>query len=527
LPKIHLLETLNRKQIRFLSFIEGMLVMTFELCGAKMSGPVFGNSISIWCITLAVTMFSLSAGYYSGGLLLKKGNVSPKLLINLFWAVCVWLVILPSAGTLVYYRCLELSYTTGALISQMILLTPPLFLLGVISPLLVEQYRVALKAVIGKSSGSVWSVSTLGGIAAAVLIGFILLPYAGIRYSCLTMALFPVFFLYIYNKEKKSEKGNYGLIALLAIGILVNISSVKKADKTGRYKQIFKSDGLLGQLSVVEDRKYSGRKLYVNGISQSFMNLPTGRSLWKYIHRIAMYSSVKPAGSKVLLAGMGAGNMVEELLKLGFEVDVVDIDSRMQEVAAKYFNLKEKQIHCSTDDARHYIKVTQEKYDIIIYDLSSGESQPSNLYTTEGFNDTKQILKDSGMLFVHSPGMLKNNKKGLESIGRTLLSVDFKVNMLNTSKDINQTGEFVFYATFNGPDLRGQDYSRQDAFGKPYNFPQNKDVYANVVDFNNGIIMTDDRPLLEYLQQKNIKDLREESNRDTKEMIRNKEKQIF
>lgn len=507
--------------------MEGAMAMAMELCSAKMIAPAFGNSIYVWSITLAITMFSLACGYFLGGKLLKNGPASITLLIRLFWITAVWALFIPLIAPQLIYACLDMSYTSGAFISLFTLLFPFLLLTGAISPIMTELMHITFKSQkIGKSAGNAWSLSTIGGIIAALVFGFVLLPNFGIKTSCLWIAFLPGIVVLLYHTRLKENKKTGIITIVLLAGVIFNFN-VKKQSSNSRYKEIYKSDGLLGQLSIIDDKKFNARKLLINGVSQSFMNIPTGRSQWKYVHRLAMYSSIKPKGSRVLIAGMGAGNLANELSLLDFTVDVVDIDARMEFVAKKYFGLRNGNIHSFVDDARHYIKTTKEKYDIIIYDLSSGENQPSNLYTLEGFEDTKKILNPDGMLFVHSPGMLKNNSSGLQAIGNTLLHAGYQVKMLNTSPDPNSTGEFIFYSTTSDLDLQNQDYSRQDSFSFPYKFPQKNDVYYNIVDLKNGVLMTDDKPILEYLQQENIKELRKGSNRETKEMIDKKEKNIF
>jgi predicted membrane-bound spermidine synthase len=521
------LNNFSLKFLYFFAFVEGSVIMAIELSGAKMIGPAFGNSLYVWSITLATTMFSLAAGYFFGGFLLKKGKEPSKTLINLFLTLSVWMLLLPFIGRQVLYSSLAMNYLSGAFVSLFLILFPLLLIIGAASPILVQLAYLSLHSEkIGKVAGKIWSVSTFGGIIGAFIIGFILLPRFGIKITCVFIAFFSVIPVLFYHYKLRENKKMGIISVILLVGMILNLNT-KPQQLNSRYKEIYKSDGLLGQLTIIDDKKYNGRKLLMNGISQSFMNIPTGRSQWKYVHRLAMYSSVKPEKSNVLLAGMGAGNLVNELVLLNFNVDVVDIDPRMEFVAKKYFGLKDDKIKSYVDDARHYIKTTAKKYDIIIYDLSSGENQPSNLYTLEGFTETKNILKPDGMLFLHSPGMLIHNSEGLKAIGNTLTHAGFNVKMLNTSADPKTTGEFIFYSTTSDFDLEKQNYSRQDPFSFPYQFPQKANVYLNSVDFKEGVIMTDDKPLLEYLQQENIKELRLGSNKETKEMIHNRDKTVF
>ena len=58
---------LSRSYLLCLVFIEGVAVMAAELIGAKLIGPLYGNSLYIWAAVLGITLFSLTLGYYIGG----------------------------------------------------------------------------------------------------------------------------------------------------------------------------------------------------------------------------------------------------------------------------------------------------------------------------------------------------------------------------------------------------------------------------------------------------------------------------
>ena len=45
----------------------GAAVLIVEILGAKMLAPYFGTSHFVWTAQIAVTLISLSAGYYAGG----------------------------------------------------------------------------------------------------------------------------------------------------------------------------------------------------------------------------------------------------------------------------------------------------------------------------------------------------------------------------------------------------------------------------------------------------------------------------
>jgi hypothetical protein len=53
-------------------FVTGAMVMTIEILGTRVIGPVFGVGLFVWSALLAVTLAALAAGYYAGGVLADR-----------------------------------------------------------------------------------------------------------------------------------------------------------------------------------------------------------------------------------------------------------------------------------------------------------------------------------------------------------------------------------------------------------------------------------------------------------------------
>jgi spermidine synthase len=72
------------------------------------------------------------------------------------------------------------------------------------------------------------------------------------------------------------------------------------------------------------------------------------------------------------------------------------------------------------NDARYFIKTTTKKYDLIILDMSAGETMPSNVYTKEAFIEMKKLLHPEGIIVLHF--VSNASEEGLvsvSSIGKT------------------------------------------------------------------------------------------------------------
>jgi len=181
-------------------------------------------------------------------------------------------------------------------------------------------------------------------------------------------------------------------------------------------KVLYQSEGVLGQITVydyISADNHDMRILLINGVPQTFVikkQIPI--SHWPYVHRLATLASTKPAGSKALLVGMAGGTIAMELDGMGFQTDIVEIDSRMPEIAEQYFGLDPKRMNIIIDDGRHFFNTTKNKYDIIIIDVVNGEVQPNHMFTKEAIENIKRICTKDGLVLLNYQGYIEG-KKGL------------------------------------------------------------------------------------------------------------------
>lgn len=168
-----------KNQLFFLAFIEGGAVMCVELCSAKILSPFFGTSVYIWAAVLGITLTALMVGYYLGGYLSAKiKNVN-----LIFWMMTIGgclLTLTPIISSKILPITINLNLLLGTVVSLISFLFFPLVMFGATSPLLIN-FLTKQADESGKSSGTVYSVSTFGGIITTFLVGFYTLPTFGIQ----------------------------------------------------------------------------------------------------------------------------------------------------------------------------------------------------------------------------------------------------------------------------------------------------------------------------------------------------------
>ena len=122
----------------------------------------------------------------------------------------------------------------------------------------------------------------------------------------------------------------------------------------------------------------------------------------------------------VLFVGLGAGVMPRYFNKHypDANVDAVEIDPEMFEIAKKYFYFQENaNMKVHIQDGRIYLKKTTNKYDMIFLDAYRGEHIPFHLTTVEFLREIKKKLKEGGV--VVSNILSSSNNKFFWSMVRT------------------------------------------------------------------------------------------------------------
>ena len=117
---------MNIKQLYFISFIEGGVVMVTEIAGARILTPFFGASLYSWVSTLSITLFALMTGYYFGGYVTTKPNFfSGGKIIWVFFLSGLTVLLMPSSGSFIMEQTISFSFFAGLIISEFLFLFPP------------------------------------------------------------------------------------------------------------------------------------------------------------------------------------------------------------------------------------------------------------------------------------------------------------------------------------------------------------------------------------------------------------------
>src|ERR1700757_783250 len=112
--------TTRKKQFLYsLSFIEGGVVMSTELVGAKFLAPYFGTSLYVWTCVMALTLGGLACGYFFCGRLSQKEN-HENILLRAVLTAAIYVCCLPFFSSFFLYLASVASLISSVLISSAI-----------------------------------------------------------------------------------------------------------------------------------------------------------------------------------------------------------------------------------------------------------------------------------------------------------------------------------------------------------------------------------------------------------------------
>lgn len=163
------------------------------------------------------------------------------------------------------------------------------------------------------------------------------------------------------------------------------------------------------RIKITEDRIHPGEwVLYLDDLFQ----LSTFTEFKYHESLITMPMCAAPSIDRILICGAGDGMSLREALKFKYSIPtMVELDPGMIEIFknpmyAKYNgnSLSDPRAQLHTDDAINFMKKSQDKYNIIVWDFPSppdGNPKENNLFSPENVRSMLNILANGGVFATH------------------------------------------------------------------------------------------------------------------------------
>jgi len=162
-----------------ISIIEGACLIGVELTGSKKIAVFFGSSLIVWTSVFVITLLGLMVGYRLGGNLSLKKDLD-KILFKVLFGTLLYYTITLLLTNAILSNFVHFSLIVGSVLSCLILLFPMFLLFGLVSPILIKLLSKD-ESEIGKNTGFIYTISTLGGVCLSLISGLYLIPDFGLK----------------------------------------------------------------------------------------------------------------------------------------------------------------------------------------------------------------------------------------------------------------------------------------------------------------------------------------------------------
>jgi len=290
-----------------------------------------------------------------------------------------------------------------------VVLLVPTILMGMVFPIAVKTCALSWKAA-GKRIGQVYASNTVGCVAGSFAAGFVMVPLLGLRDSFLlvvgiqlTLATAVVFFSERNALVLGTATAGFSVAIIIIAVSIFGRDIFLKTMNTHHYPSeiVYIKDDATCTVTV-HDLPNGERLIAVDGVDVAGTNLMlrTTQKLQGYIPLL-----VHGRPKKVLQIGFGSGETSAVGLAFGVE------DYRIVEIcpavfdAGRFFeqinrgSYKNPRLQKIIMDGKNFVKLTDEKFDIIMNDATyPGTTGSSALYTYDYFKQCSEKLKPGGML---------------------------------------------------------------------------------------------------------------------------------
>ncbi len=180
-----------------------------------------------------------------------------------------------------------------------------------------------------------------------------------------------------------------------------------------------------GQLVEVVDFPFYGRSLFIEHIVM--LSLYDEFIYHETLVHPALLSVERP--EKVLIIGGGDGGALREVLKHPVsEVTMVELDRSVIDLVMRHLPqvpdgaFDDDRLRLVIGDGRAFVERSEEKYDVVILDLTDPYGQAARLYTREFYRKVRDVLGDGGLMVTHSTG-LHINRLAFQRVYRAIREV--------------------------------------------------------------------------------------------------------
>jgi predicted membrane-bound spermidine synthase len=444
------------------AFVSGFVTISTQVAWTRMLTMIVGSSTYAFSIVVALFLMGLSGGAY----VIARSKLAGKLQAAAMWIEFVTAVSLFTSLFIAnYIPTLLISFglrlhiqSWGGLLmlqifSTALLLLIPAFLMGMVMPLVLVWAGTRPSDQSVQLVGRTYAVNTIGAISGAFLAGFVLIPKLSTKFTILFAAALCVVVAGVaYQPKSQARDHDRDLHRAARAGVTVviitllflaaprmNLADLSIGAYDSLVRVIAKTRGTVedgdvqkrgpeihellmyeeGPTSTVSVRKdWDITSMAINGRTNASdrEDMPTQVMLGQLPLLLA------PRLNNALVVGYATGVTAGAMLQSPIQsVECVELEPATVN-GSRFFEhvnnhpLNDPRMHLIIDDARTYLRVTPNRYDMIV----SEPSHPwvpgvANLFTREFFQLGRDRLNDDG-IFVQWLQIYQLSTESLRSV---------------------------------------------------------------------------------------------------------------
>jgi len=514
-------------RLRGLAFLSGAVTLGLEVLWTQMFAQVLHNSV----YSFATVLIAFLAALCAGAAIAQRQSRQTVDQGRRYLTVCILLgslfVALSPQIFYLFTRGLSYvgegrdfnSYQLRAFALALGVLFVPTVLLGIVFPTLMRQAEAHVTHV-GRTVGTLLAVNTLGAIAGSLAAGFFLLETVGLwrGIECLAVAGMLGVFLVPGTRTTRLRQVGVVLAVLCAIPAVTGFGNPPPLKVNAATEQVLRVwEGSSGVTAVVKDQ---------NGLRIKVNNHYTlgGSGAEKTERRQGMIPLLlHPSPKRVFFLGLGTGITSSAAMNdPGLEqITICELVPDAVAASRAYFApylqglFQDPRTRVLIEDGRTVLRGTNERYDVVVADLfvpwQAGEG---TLYSQELYRTIRDRLEPGGVFAQWIP-LYQMSRREFDIVTRTMLAVFPQVTLWRADFSENKPSMALLGSTDTKalyPDLL-QSRLNEVVDSVPLISPG--DSVAVTVStfmlgycgnltavrdlFAEGPLVTDDRPLIEYL----------------------------
>ena len=328
------------------------------------------------------------------------------------------------------------------MVHSFVLFMVPSMVMGMGFPLLLQAW-VHRAHHVGRSTATVYGINTLGAVTGGLVTGFLLLPTLGLQKSVIGLGVVTLWLAsYLWLTVDRVSRPAWLKLAvpLVTVGFSWHATQlpedlftriVSLNDLGQGYDVLAVKEGLNTTVSVHRNPKTRARYLFTAGsrVAGDSREYRGDQILLGHLPVL-----LHPDCRRVLSVGFGSGESTACQAKHDPPLDViacVEIAPELVAFSLEHFptlNLGDQlneRVRMIYSDARHYLHLTEDRYDVIVSDCNSirGVAENASLFTREYFESARTCLRPGGMFMSWIDSYSTESAAVIDSIMGTLMDV--------------------------------------------------------------------------------------------------------